>query len=1230
MAQHKYSALFELQAALGGNFSSAFKSAQAEVKSIQKEIDALNKTQADISAYTKQQTAVERTGDKLKLLQQQYDNIQKEIQETEGYSSSLENRLLSKQAAIDKTTKSYNDQTKKLDEMGKALKDAGVDTDHLAEESDRLTGEINELKQEEVQAAEKAEEFGDTGSSALRAVGDALVAAGLVEGIKKVAEGFKACFDAAATFESQMSTVQALSGASAEELDQLGAKAKELGATTEWTATQSAEAMEYMAMAGWKTNDMLSGMSGVMNLASASGEDLGNVADIVTDNLTAFGLSAQDSAHFSDVLAAAATSANTDVGTMGETFKQSAALAGTLGYSIEDVAIAVGLMANNGIKGSNAGTALKNMFSNLIDSCTLTSASFGEVEFSAVNADGTMKSWSQTLQELRGWFGQMTQAEQLANAEALVGQRAMSGFASLMNTTEDDLQSLTTSIMECEGAAEKMAAIKLDNAAGQITLLESAWDALKTTIGEQFLPVVSGAAEGLTNILSVVNEFLGSHESLTKGLIAATAAFVAVTGALGLYSVAAAHAAAISAALTAALPFLGVAAGIAAAVGVVVTAIGHFREAAANAGETAKEVAQESESVANSYYEMSDAIGGTISTEEQYTEMLEKRKEISEQLSEAISKHKQALDEYNDALKTIEENGGDTSSLAVQEELARLQENVTLAAGAVKDLRNAYDDCTGKLNEFTDAQDAAAQAEAEAAELAEKLADSTKMSEVELLKYSTAAKLVEDDLLSAEQAAKAYGLEVDNLNTYMSNQQDKMDATHAALILIDEGYMSAEAAASKFNLTADDLDTGRVENFKDALSNLQTKYSELYTAAYNSLSGQFELWDKAEKTTATSMSTLQKNLQSQVEYWKNYNSNLSIVSQAAQDAGIDISGIWGSLSSGSSEAVSAVAGMAQAIQSNAGDGTAALQDYVDTYAELQDAIGETATTITDNSAELQDALTGVWDSISGSLDDAELVEKFSNAASDSIQGFMDSLSARGDEPGQELSTHAQSWIDSMNAALGVASPSTITNQSGVDTIQGFVNGVDATAPSGVAAMQNAANSALNAFKALMNNTALYSAGAAALQGAINGINSMIPSLVAKAREAGQKAAAAYKEAQDINSPSKLFEWFSVMDMEGAIKGLEKSQNKVNAAFRSAAVESAQSYMSAPTYGSLALEAPAEAGSGSYSVSVNFNIDGNADANTIRGLRGFAGDFVDQVRMAINEINGESLRRSWAR
>lgn len=301
-------------------------------------------------------------------------------------------------------------------------------------------------------------------------------------------------------FESAMSKVSAISGATGSDLDTLNQKAQEMGAKTKFSATESAEAFTYMAMAGWKTEDMLQGIDGIMALAAADGLDLATTSDIVTDALTAFGLSASDSGHFADVLAKAASNANTNVTLLGESFKYAAPVAGALGYSAEDTAIALGLMANAGIKGSQGGTALRSSLSRLIKPTDDAAALMEKYGLSMTNADGSMKSLGQVMDMLRNNMGDLTEAEQAQAAATLFGQEAMSGMLSIINASDADYEKLTSAIYDADGAAQEMADTMLDNLGGQLTLLKSALEGLAIQFGEILLPYIKQFVTWLQNL----------------------------------------------------------------------------------------------------------------------------------------------------------------------------------------------------------------------------------------------------------------------------------------------------------------------------------------------------------------------------------------------------------------------------------------------------------------------------------------------------------------------------------------------------------------------------------------------------------------------------------------------------------------------------------------------------------------------------------------------------------
>ena len=374
----------------------------------------------------------------------------------------------------------------------------------------------------------------DAGAVALGSV----MASAVTTAASGLADFGKDAIQTGMNFDTAMSNVKAISGATGEEFDELRDKAKQMGATTAFTATEAAEAFSYMAMAGWKTEDMLAGIEGIMNLAAASGEDLAATSDIVTDALTAFGLSAEDSGHFADVLAAASSAANTNVGMMGETFKYVAPVAGALGYTVEDMATAIGTMANSGIKGSQAGTALRAALSRLVKPTDQVAAALSRLglmgvaedgmEFNAViqDADGTMIPFSESVNRLRTAFLGLSEAETAQYASAIFGQEAMSGMLAIINSSESDYNSLAATIggasevMGGMGTAAAMAETQLDNLGGKVTIFQSAMDGLKTALYDTFSGALASGIEHLTTVIDTLRT--GFEEG---GLLGAVTAF---------------------------------------------------------------------------------------------------------------------------------------------------------------------------------------------------------------------------------------------------------------------------------------------------------------------------------------------------------------------------------------------------------------------------------------------------------------------------------------------------------------------------------------------------------------------------------------------------------------------------------------------------------------------------------------------------------------------------------
>lgn len=297
----------------------------------------------------------------------------------------------------------------------------------------------------------------------------------------------------AADYESAMSNVQAITGATGEDFEKLKQLGKDLGASTAWSAQECAEAMQYTGMAGWTAKENIDGLKGILDLASASGTDLARTSDIMTDAISAFGYKASDSAKFADVMTKACTSANVSVDTLGESYKYCGAICGTMGYSIDEVTTSLAVMGNMGIKGSQAGTALKNAISNMAAPTKNMKAAMDDLGISIVNQDGSMKSWGDVIKNLQGSFKGLTQDQQAAYAKQLFGKESMAGMLAIINTSTSDYNALADSIKNSGGAANDAAQTQLNNLNGQLTLLKSALEGAAITIGDKLLPYIKNA-----------------------------------------------------------------------------------------------------------------------------------------------------------------------------------------------------------------------------------------------------------------------------------------------------------------------------------------------------------------------------------------------------------------------------------------------------------------------------------------------------------------------------------------------------------------------------------------------------------------------------------------------------------------------------------------------------------------------------------------------------------------
>lgn len=470
---------------------SAMQAAQRQVRLASSEfqkasagLDDWSSSATGLNAKVKQlNSTLEAQKKMVALANEEYEKTVKVYGEGSAEADRAKMKLNGYEAAVAKTEKQLN-------QYESELEDCKNETGRFADETDDL---------------EDATQRASDGFTVMKGALANLVADGFRMAIDAAKEFAKQTLEVGMNFESAMSQVEAVSGATGDEIDALTEKAKEMGSTTKFTATEAAEAFNYMAMAGWKTEDMISGIDGIMNLAAASGADLATTSDIVTDALTAMGYSAEDAGKLADVMAAASSNANTNVEMMGQTFQYAAPIVGALGYNMEDTAVQIGLMANAGIKGEKAGTALRSILTRLSAPPKECADAMEELGVSLTDSEGNMKSLDEVMNDLRGAFADLDETQQTANAKAIAGQEAMSGLLAIVNAAPADYQKLTKAVKESDGAAQSMADTMNDNVKGQLTLLKSQIEGIQLQIYEKLTPALRDGIQKISETLSAVN-----------------------------------------------------------------------------------------------------------------------------------------------------------------------------------------------------------------------------------------------------------------------------------------------------------------------------------------------------------------------------------------------------------------------------------------------------------------------------------------------------------------------------------------------------------------------------------------------------------------------------------------------------------------------------------------------------------------------------------------------------
>lgn len=808
------------------------------------------------SEFGKEAAAQDKAAAKAKVLNKQIETQRQRVEKLAAmYEKSKEVKGEDAAESL-KWAQALNNAQAELNQLERELKKMPSDLE--------LTGRAFQESGRKIQAAGDA--MSSAGQKMTRTLTAPLVALGT------------AAVKIAADFDSQMSKVAAISGAAADEMQKLTDKARELGASTKFSATEVGQAYEYMAMAGWKTGDMLDGVAGLLDLAAASGEDLASVSDIVTDALTGFGKSAADAQHFADVMAAASSNANTNVAMMGETFKYVAPVAGALAYSIEDTALAVGLMANSGIKASQAGTSLRSILSRMASPAEATADAMAKIGVSLTDEEGNMKSMRQVIDDLRAGFSGLSETERAQVATAIAGKNAMSALLAIVGATEEDYNKLADAIDNANGTASDMAKTMQDNLGGRLTALKSKTEELAIGMGNALMPT----AEKLVASVGKLVDWLNTLDDEEKDQIIRLAGITAAAGP------------------------------VVTAVGKTTSGIGKLVEGAGKLTERLGTAAKEGSKFATALATAGPLAAGMAVTAGALALAFKAWKDSAGGMAYDAERAAKSLDAMHEA-NTVAVSDAETLANRVRELSAKeslsAQEKLELASAVERlnsvmpDLNLSIDQNTGNLDENSkallkniDASLAQYKAKKNAEELAE-ITEQYAKNEERLMEIQK-----ERAMWETRRADPAkYGESLDTITTELNDcdeaerkilkTQEELSGQYDSLVKVNEDLTGSTEDATDATKSQEeamnDLAAATTED-ADAIVTAEEEiaeaYQKAYEAAYSSLSNQQGLFDEVKEAATASATEMAENLGAQSEAYANYAANLVEASRMASES----------------------------------------------------------------------------------------------------------------------------------------------------------------------------------------------------------------------------------------------------------------------------------------------------------------------------------------------------------
>ena len=1048
--------------------------ASSEFKKATAGLDDWSKSAEGLQAKIKQlNTTLQAQKKQAELANKEYEKTVKVYGKNSAEADRAKMKLNGYEAAVAKTEK-------ELKQYEDELKDCTNETGKFANSTEDLDD-----------ATQKASD----GFTVMKGALASLVADGFRLAINAVKDFASATLEAGMNFEQGMAQVQAISGATGEELEALTEKAKEMGAKTKYSATESAEAFNYMAMAGWTTEDMLNGIEGVMNLAAASGADLATTSDIVTDALTAMGYSAGDAGKLADVMAAASSNANTNVEMMGQTFQYAAPIIGALGYNMEDAAVQIGLMANAGIKGTKAGTALRSILSRLSAPPKECAEAMEELGISLTDSEGNMKSLDEVMGDLRKAFEGLDETQQTATAKAIAGQEAMSGLLAIVNAAPADYEKLTKAVKDSEGAAQSMADTMNDTVEGQLTLLKSQIEGVQIQIYEKLTPALKDGVKKISETISSINwdkvadklgdyakkaiDFLAKIIENADGIITVlktVATVLAATfvvskvlsfaqGITTLYSAFKAMKTATDAATASQLLLNAAQAAtpvglVAAAVAGLVAAIGYLIVSNNNAASTTQILTEYEQEEIDKINEMAES----------YRELKAARDEQVEAINSEFGHYEELateLDSLVDANGRVKEGYEDRANFI----LTTLNEACGTEMKLVDGVIENYKDEKKALDNLLQSK------KAEAILRANEEAYTTAIQNQDkaLQNLTTAQGIYSQNKSELASAEKEYN-KIMNMTAEEYAQQNELEGDLAAAAghlkreqeEMGQKFLEAKAAVGESRL---------------AMATAQSTYDEYMSTIknYEGLSSAIISGDayKIQKSLAnmqndfkTAETATKQSLQNQV---RNYEANLSSLKQAIANGTPGVT----------QEMVTQAENMLKAAK-------AELDKAPDDFSTKADNAADSYATSLGSSENQEKVKTGAGSLKEAATEGLKDEDEAASEAGDNLTlGYIGGMELSIPNVNETASNMSSGAVDALNSGQESHSPSAATTASGENFGQGFINGMNNKTNSIWTTAWNLAKTALNALKAGQKEGSpsklTYQSGVYFVQGYINGI-----------------------------------------------------------------------------------------------------------------------------------------------